>query len=261
MAVKTYPKGDNSRLSKNFRVREFQCHGVGCCNTVLIDSELVDIEQDLRDHFDAEVTNTSAYRCSIHNRNVNGAVGSRHTMGQAADFVVAGHTPREAAQYLESRGVKGIGLYEAQKDGYFVHVDTRTVKSFWYGQAQEYRSTFGVYVEKPALPPAPPATYPRTQFIRDVQKAIGTNVDGLAGPETLGKTVTLAEWKNISHPAVLPVQRFLLAMGFDVGKLDGVAGPKFTAAVKEYQRKTWCEYQDGEITAGNETWQKLLGMA
>lgn len=260
MAVKTYQKGGSDMLSKNFRVREFQCRGIGCCNTVLIDTELVDIEQDLRDHFGAQVTNTSAYRCPVHNRNVNGAVGSRHTMGQAADFVVAGHGPREAAQYLESRGVKGIGLYETQKDGYFVHVDTRTVKSFWYGQAQEYRATFGIYREKPAQSPEPGAAAPRTQFVREVQMAIGANVDGLAGPETLGKTVTLSAWKNISHPAVLAVQKYLLTMGFAVGGLDGVAGPRFTEAVKAFQRKTWCAFQDGEITAGKETWRKLLGM-
>lgn len=260
LAVNTYSKSSRERLSRNFSVPEYRCHGTGCCNAVLIDTELVDIEQDLRDHFGVEVTNTSAYRCPIHNRSVGGAVGSRHTKGQAADFVVAGIAPRKAAQYLESRGVRGIGLYETQADGFFVHVDTRTKKSFWYGQGQAYRATFGAYVEKPGLPAEPPAVYPRTQFIRDVQRAIGASVDGLGGPETLGKTPTLAAWCNFSHPAVLPVQKYLAAMGFNVGKPDGVAGPKFTAAVKEYQRKTWCEYQDGELTAGKETWRKLLGM-
>lgn len=47
------------------------------------------------------------------------------------------------AQYAESIGIKGIGLYETASDGYFTHVDTRDAKSFWYGQTQAYRSTFG----------------------------------------------------------------------------------------------------------------------
>jgi hypothetical protein len=37
----------------------------------------------------------------------------------------------------------GIGLYETNSDGYFVHIDTRTTKSFWYGQKQAKRTTFG----------------------------------------------------------------------------------------------------------------------
>jgi len=51
--------------------------------------------------------------------------------------------PREVAKYAESIGIKGIGLYETNADGHFTHIDTRTVKSFWYGQKEEYRSTFG----------------------------------------------------------------------------------------------------------------------
>lgn len=268
MAVITYKKSDRTMLSKNFGVPEFSCHGQGCCDITLIDTDLVAIEQDMRDHFGAPVTNTSAYRCPVHNRNVGGATGSRHTKGQAADFVVAGHAPRECAQYLESRGVMGIGLYESRVDGYFVHVDTRTVKSYWYGQAQAYRSTFGPYIGKPANPAKPSkptiidaADYSHEQFIRELQAAIGARVDGLAGPETLNMTPTLAAWRNISHPAVLPVQRYLKYLGYEVGDLDGVAGPKFTAAVKQFQTDTECKYKDGEITSKNETWKKILRLA
>lgn len=270
MAVKTYKKGDKTMVSKNLSVIEFQCHGVGCCNTVLIDTDLVDIVQGIRDHFGQPVTITSGYRCPVHNRNVGGETASRHSdpRAHAADIVVKGVAPRTVAQYAESVGIKGIGLYETAADGYFVHVDARTAKSFWYGQAQAPRSTFGAYTGKPSTPPAatpttPPSTggsYTRAQFIRDLQKAIGANADGVAGPETLSKAPTLAAWKNISHPAVLPVQRYLLTLGHPVGAADGVAGPLFTEAVKRYQADTGCKYRDGELTAQNETWRKLLGM-
>lgn len=102
--------------------------------------------------------------------------------------------------------------------------------------------------------------YSREQFIRDVQAATGAATDGIAGPETLSKTPTLSAQKNDTHPAVKPVQRFLAALGYtQVGDADGIAGPKFTAAVLAFQRANGC-VADGEITARNKTWRKLLGM-
>lgn len=143
MSVKTYKKGSTAKLSDNFKVSEFACHGSGCCSEVLIDSDLVNLVQKIRTHFGKKVTVSSAYRCSKHNRNVGGATGSYHTKGKAADIIVDGVKPAEVAKYAESLGVKGIGLYETAKDGHFVHVDTRTTKSFWYGQGQARRTTFG----------------------------------------------------------------------------------------------------------------------
>ena len=107
---------------------------------------------------------------------------------------------------------------------------------------------------------AAPAAYSREQFVRDVQRSTGAAVDGIPGPETIGKTVTLSAEKNTAHPAVKPVQKYLAALGYEeVGPADGIAGPKFTAAVKSFQRNNGC-VTDGEITARNKTWRKLLGM-
>ena len=102
--------------------------------------------------------------------------------------------------------------------------------------------------------------YTQEQFIRDVQKACGASVDGIAGPETIAKTVTLSAGKNRRHAAVKPVQRWLMELGYTiVGEADGVAGPKFTAAVTAFQEDNRC-WVDGEITARNKTWKMLLGM-
>ena len=102
--------------------------------------------------------------------------------------------------------------------------------------------------------------YTLEQFIRDVQKACGASVNGVADEETIGKTVTLSAYKNQRHPAVEAVQKRLAALGYgQVGLADGVAGPKFQAAVQAFQRDNRC-WVDGEITAANKTWRKLLGM-
>lgn len=102
--------------------------------------------------------------------------------------------------------------------------------------------------------------YTQEQFIRDVQKACGASVDGIAGPETISKTVTLSASKNRRHAAVKAVQKRLYALGYtEVGEADGIAGVKFTAAVCAFQKANKC-WVDGEITARNKTWKKLLGM-
>ena len=103
------------------------------------------------------------------------------------------------------------------------------------------------------------STYTKTQFIKDVQKAIGAKVDGIAGKETLSKTVTVSKTKNNRHAIVKPIQKYLNTLGFSCGIEDGVAGTKFDAAVKAYQKANGCVV-DGEITAQKTTWKKLLGM-
>lgn len=141
--MKEYEKGKKVKVSQNFASTEFDCHGKGCCSTTKIDSKLVEYLQKIRDHFGKPITITSAYRCENHNKQVKGATRSYHVRGQAADIVVSGISSREVAKYAESIGILGIGLYETQSDGFFTHIDTRTTKSFWYGQNESPRTTFG----------------------------------------------------------------------------------------------------------------------
>ena len=93
-----------------------------------------------------------------------------------------------------------------------------------------------------------------------MQQVLGAAVDGIAGPETLSKTVTVSAEKNDTHPVVKVLQQRLFRLGYtQVGQNDGIAGPKFTQAVKAFQQDNGC-WTDGEITARNKTWRKLLGM-
>jgi hypothetical protein len=248
MSIKTYKKGDSQNIATNFRAREFDCQGKGCCDTTLIDEKLVEYLQQIRTHFGKPVYLT-AYRCETHNAMTpNAAKNSYHIYGQAADFHIDGVSPVEIAKYAESIGIKGIGLYDD-----FVHIDTRANKSFWYSHAQEYRRTFGGAPKEEG--------YTLEQFVRDVQKACGAAVDGIAGPETLGKTPTISKSKNRTHAVVKCVQKRLYTLGYtQVGEADGIAGAKFDLAVKAYQKDNRC-WVDGEITAKNTTWRKLLGMS
>lgn len=101
------------------------------------------------------------------------------------------------------------------------------------------------------------SAYSLKDFIKDVQAATGAAVDGIAGTETLSKTVTVSARINRTHPVVKPIQKRLNALGFNCGAVDGVAGAKFTAAVIAYQTHKKCAV-DGEITARHRTWQHLL---
>lgn len=101
--------------------------------------------------------------------------------------------------------------------------------------------------------------YTKTQFIKDVQAAVGAKTDGVAGTETLSKTVTLSASKNSRHKAVKPVQRYLNALGYTCGSADGIFGVKTRRAVVSYQKAKKC-VADGEITKSAKTWKSLLGL-
>lgn len=122
------------------------------------------------------------------------------------------------------------------------------------------------YEAAPVVEPEPEAKvpakeeYPLEQFVRDIQGVIGAKVDGKAGTETISKTVTLSRYINSRHKAVKFVQKRLYVLGYtEVGEADGIAGTKFTQAVKHFQKNNGC-VADGEITMRNKTWRKLLGM-
>ena len=104
-------------------------------------------------------------------------------------------------------------------------------------------------------------SYGQQQFIRDVQSCTGSKIDGIAGQETIGNTVTVSAVKNRKHPVIVPIQKRFNALHYNCGTVDGIAGPKFTAAVNSYQKNVLgYKTLDGEITAGKKMWKSLLGM-
>lgn len=256
-SIKLYDKQRDAdkRLSENFSAGEFFCKGSGCCSTAKIDDNLVDYDQQIRDHFGEAVTISSGYRCPTHNKKVGGASQSYHARGQASDIIVKNVPPLEVARFAESIGIKGIGLYDN-----FVHIDTRVVKFFWYSHKQYPRSTFGGTTSGGSSAAPKPSTtgYSLDQFIRDVQEACGATVDGIVGPETIKATVTLGTAKNSTHAVVEAVQKRLKELGYDPGNADGIYGSKTRAAVVAFQKANAC-VPDGIITKSKTTWKKLLG--
>lgn len=209
MGYKTCTKGSAVKISNNFNSTEFDCHGNGCCSQTLINETLVEYLQKIREHFGKPITITSGYRCATHNKRVGGATGSRHSKGDAADIVVSGVPSREVAKYAESIGIKGIGLYETANDGYFTHIDTRTTKSFWYGQAESPRATFG-----------------------------GTSSGSSVTNNSNSSSTTILS--NGSHgSAVKDLQEKLISLGYSCGKYgaDGDYGASTAYAVRKFQEK------------------------
>lgn len=132
-AMNVYTKGKAVQLSKNFKSTEFDCNGKGCCTTTPIDPKLVEVLQNIRDHFAISVHLNCGYRCPKHNAAVSGASArSKHMEGLAADIVVRGVHPVSVARYIETiPGFAGrIGCYTWDDAGHgFVHVDVRGTNS------------------------------------------------------------------------------------------------------------------------------------
>lgn len=236
-----FKKGDSAQISKNFQYKEFDCQGKGCCSTTIIDEKLVEYVQRIRDHFGKPITITSPYRCEVHNRRVGGATKSYHMQGRAADIVVQGVSSREVAKYAESIGILGIGLYETSADGYFTHIDTRTTKSFWYGQNEQPRTTFGGTPTTTPAAPSTPAIKPNTQSVYH-KSSSKYNV----------KLLYLQKGDKGRDVQIL--QELLKIRGYNV-ETSGEFDTLTYNAIVDFQKKTKI---DADGIVGSQTMEKLL---
>lgn len=137
-----------------------------------------------------------------------------------------------------------------------IKVGAKTIRGYCL---PDYASLAGS-VESVDKPVEKAPTDDQVAFIREVQGALGVTVDGIAGAETLRATISVSAGINRRHALVKILQRRLAALGYSqVGAADGIAGNKFTAAVKAYQLDHGC-VADGVITKKAKTWRTLLGM-
>lgn len=191
----------------NFKVYEFACHNGN--DTILVSGKLVKALQKIREHFNAPVSITSAYRTAEYNKKVGGAKNSYHVQGMAADITVTGISNREVAKFAASF-LLGVGLYNYT--GGFVHVDTRTSKYFWQQDAKNSKyygvKGFDDTDKEPTL-----RYNDRGEAVKKLQTLLGIKADGI--------------FKSQTEQAVRNHQK---SHGLVV---DGIVGPKTWASLKE----------------------------
>lgn len=112
--------------SIHFSDSEFACQcGCGQC---IINQELLDVLEGLRDYYNSPVTITSGNRCAAHNAEVGGAKSSRHITGEAADVTVLNVPAAAVHAYFMTKYPTqyGIGKYTA-----WTHIDVRDTMARW----------------------------------------------------------------------------------------------------------------------------------
>ncbi|TQR42925.1 peptidase M15 family protein [Campylobacter sp. MIT 12-8780] len=123
--------------NKYFSQKEFECKCGKCTLPAGMPSDrLVEVLCEIREHFNAPLIINSAYRCKEHNKKVGGAPNSRHTHGDAVDFIIKGVPTQKVYEFvLERYGDEpfGIAIKHNLNDAFrgFVHLDTRGVKARW----------------------------------------------------------------------------------------------------------------------------------
>lgn len=116
------------KLSEHFHRDEFRCK-CGKCGDPKIHERLIEGLERLRLLVGKPIMINSGYRCPAHNEAVGGAPNSQHTLGTAADIVVAGLLPdrvAELAEMVPQFASGGIGRYDT-----FTHLDVRPTPARW----------------------------------------------------------------------------------------------------------------------------------
>ena len=185
MTVKTYNRSQgNLKLSENFSLLEFACHD-SKYKEILVDEQLVNLLQKLRDHFQKTITITSGYRPKTYNIAVGGAPESQHIYGRAVDITIVNTHPREICKISEALGFNGVGCYDYGNGAGFAHVDTRSYKSYWeqlsVNGSQRALATHGG-ATTPIIIPSRVLDIDgkfQTESIKRLQGIMGSYVDGV----------------------------------------------------------------------------------
>jgi len=161
MSVQIYSLATQRALQvgTNFTVAEFRCPDGS--DKVLIDDTLVLQLQQIRDFFGRPVLIGSGYRTESYNTRINGADGSWHTRGRAADIDVGSVKdqidPRLVCMFAETLAPRpgGLGLYVYADGTSWVHIDTGTAGKYWTstvkGAAYKYVDSFLPVLRKQSL--------------------------------------------------------------------------------------------------------------
>lgn len=300
MSVKyyIYPADKDVQLSPHFKMGEFvdpsDYTSAPFPSTVPIDSGLIDILEQVREHFGCTSCNiNSGYRTPAADKAVGGRGSGPHTYGCAADaYFYKNGQPVESrliACYLQDIGAHGIG-YCCGGNFYGTHIDT--LSRVWQGDERDYSVTVSDYYSYTGTTKSEvygssggsSAPTNSTDGVETVQDWLGVTVDGIYGNQT--KTALIKKLQavlndqyganlavdgifgNKTASAILNIKKgsqgnyvkvlqgFLICKGYNTGGLDGDFGNQTDAAVKSFQTKHGLTV-DG--IAGKKTFEELCG--
>lgn len=184
MSIVTYQRGDTTALSKNFTRDEFECQ-CGKCTAQMIDTELVDKLQRIRDMLGVPLKVTSGYRCITHNAKVHGSSHSKHLYGFAADWRTRDRVVNPVALGIiaQAVGFGGIGIYW-HSEAAMCHADTRAGKATWLCTTPgKYPSTTYNKFVLPTIRRGSVGDVNRTAT-KMLQRLLGLTPDGIFGEAT-----------------------------------------------------------------------------
>jgi len=115
--------GKDFKLSRSFTLGELASKDGA--DIVIVHPALLIGLQALRDVIGKPIRITSGYRSPEHNISMGGATNSLHTLGLAADIVVAGVTPIHIASIARDLGFGGVKAYPT-----FTHVDVGKIRTW-----------------------------------------------------------------------------------------------------------------------------------
>lgn len=279
MSVKyyNYPADKDVQLSAHFKMGEFidpsDYTSAPFPSTVPIDSDLVDVLEQVREHFGCTSCNiNSGYRTPAADVAVGGSGSGAHTYGCAADaYFYKNGQPVESrliACYLQDIGAHGIG-YCCGSNPNGTHIDV--LSRFWHGDERDYSVTVSDYysytgttkTEVYGSSGGSSAPTGNSDGIKTVQDWLGVNVDGIYGNQTkkalikklqmvlneqyganlavdgiFGNQTALAIQnlkKGNTGDLTAVLQAFLICHGYNTGGLDGDFGAQTEKSVRAFQ--------------------------
>lgn len=219
MSIVTFKRGDTTALTKNFTRDEFQCQ---CkkCEAQMIDTELVEKLQRIRDVLGVPLKITSGYRCIVHNASkaVGGSRTSKHLYGFAADWRTMNRTVTPVALGIIAQAV-GIGIYWHHKAA-MCHADTRAGKATWLCTS--------------------PGVYPSTTYNSFILPTIRQGSTGAANRSAIIMLQKLLKIKEDGTFGPATTQALMLAQKQHGLVADGICGPaswKALSGADKYLKK------------------------
>ncbi len=128
MAILTYPKDSNAKLSDHFSLSEFRCP-CSQCTSIILESDLVTKLEAIRIKLAKPLRINSGYRCrnyqtELRLKGYETSIGpSQHELGRAADIMSEPVVGVDLEKVARACGIRAVGV-----GSNWVHIDLRNDK-------------------------------------------------------------------------------------------------------------------------------------